>query len=190
MESHNQDEPLNTIIEWLHKKTLFNEVTEFLDKDPSNDKVENGVLVGKRLNETLRSALKKDLQSINECLKAIDLVNIDGVSDEGKEDLLILRAELVLLREEFINEKYAWVEDITQQEFHTLCTNKTLTEDDVKKIVKHSLENIDDEEVILMSIDTISNDLIYYLKDAPKLYIPENKLNEQQKQILTNRIEI
>lgn len=190
MESRNQDEPLNTIIEWLYKRTLFNEVTELLDKDPSNDKVENEVLVGKWLNEILRSALKKDPQSINECLKEIDLVNIDDISDEGKEDLLTLRAELVHIREEFINEKYAWVEDITQQEFHTMCTNKTLTEDEIKKIVKHSLKNVEDEEVILISIDTVSDDLIDYLKDAPKLYIPENKLNEQQKQILTNRIEI
>ena len=59
MESHNQDEPLKTIMEWLSKRALFDEVMDFLDDDSSNDEIEKGILENNKLNDTLKSALKK-----------------------------------------------------------------------------------------------------------------------------------
>ena len=191
MESHNQEEPLKIILEWLSKKVLFDEVTnDFLDDNPSNDKIENGVLVNDELNDTLKSALKKDIKSINECIKAIDLVDQDKISEESKEELLNLRNQLVAIKEDVIREKYAGVEDITQQEFRALCTKKIISEGEVKKIVKHALNNKEDEIVSLMSIETVPNEIAEYLKDAPILYIPGDILTEQQEVILTNREEI
>lgn len=190
MESHNQDEPLKAIMEWLSKRVLFDEVMEFLDDDPSNDWIERGVLENDKLNDTLKSALKKDIQSINECIKAIDLVNKDEIPEDAKKNLSNLREQLVLIKKETIKEKYAEVENITKQEFDLLCTRKSLTKDEVKKIVKHALENKEDELISLVSIDYVKDESIAYLQDAPKLYIPENKLTEQQKNILTNRVEI
>ena len=163
---------------------------DFLDDNPSNDKIENGVLVNDELNDTLKSALKKDLKSINECIKAIDLVDKDKISEESKDELLNLRNQLVAIKEDVIREKYAGVDDITQQEFNALCTKKIINDGEVKKIVKHALNNKEDEIVSLMSIETVPDEIVEYLKDVPVLYIPEDILTEQQKVILTNREEI
>ena len=115
MESHNQDEPLKTIMEWLSKRALFDEVMEFLDDNPSNDEIEKGILENNKLNDTLKSALKKDPSSIDECIKAIDLVDKDKLTEGARETLTNLREQLVLIKEETIKEKSEWAENISQK---------------------------------------------------------------------------
>ncbi|MBO7505551.1 hypothetical protein J6T66_05525 [bacterium] len=125
---------------------------EFLDDDPSNDEIGKGVLENNKLNDRLQSALKRDIRCTNECINAIDYVDKDKLSEEALKNLLNLKQQLVLIKEESIKEKYVGIEDITQDEFYILCGNKSLTEDEVKKIVKHALENKEDEMVVLMSL--------------------------------------
>jgi hypothetical protein len=129
MESHNQDEPLKTITEWLSKRELFNQVFELLDNNRSNDEIENvfkdggelsedgGELSedGGELSEVLKGALEKDPDSIDECLKAIDLVDIDKLSGNTRKSLINLRKQLVILKERIAEENREWAEESSEE---------------------------------------------------------------------------
>lgn len=114
MESHNQDEPLKTITEWLSKRELFNQVFELLDNNRSNDEIEN-VFEDGELSKVLIWALEKDPESIDECLKAIDLVDIDKLSEDTRKSLINLREQLVILKEKIAKENRDWVEESSEE---------------------------------------------------------------------------
>lgn len=114
MESHNQDEPLKTITEWLSKRELFNQVFELLDNNRSNDEIEN-VFEDGELSKVLIWALEKDPESIDECLKAIDLVDIDKLSEDTRKSLINLREQLVILKEKIAKENRDGVEESSEE---------------------------------------------------------------------------
>ena len=167
-------------------KVLIKEIEELKDKNRSNDKIENGIIVNNKLNDGLRWYLEKNKDVALSLINEINSIKTNNLSEEIIQDL----QNLVKLLSWIVNWSTEWKElEEGNQELHNLTDIANQSFYKLKKFIEENkdLSSLNQEfQNIINFINDDKNNvktLSLYIKIAS---LPE-ETNKTNKEVL-NRI--